>query len=86
MIIPTQNYIKCYENILDPEVCKKIVEEDSHDFKSATTGDGTVNKHRVEFTIGRDFNLKNRSTPQNFFVYPIVRGTNYTKSFSYKNL
>ena len=46
MIIPTQNYIKCYENILDPEVCKKIVEEDSHDFKSATTGDGTVNKHR----------------------------------------
>jgi hypothetical protein len=35
-MIPLQDYIKCYENILDPEVCKKIVEEDSHDFNKAT--------------------------------------------------
>ena len=30
--------------------------------------------------------LKNRPDTQNFFIYPIVDGTNYTKSFSYKNL
>ena len=47
---------------------------------------GMVDKNRVEFTVGRDFILKNRSEPQNFFVYPIVKGANYTKSFSYKNL
>ena len=47
---------------------------------------GRVNKNRVEFTVGRDFILKNRSEPQNFFVYPIVDGTYYNKSFSYKNL
>ena len=47
---------------------------------------GKVNKDRVEFTIGRDFNLKNRPNTENFFVYPIVEGASYTKSFSYKNL
>ena len=35
---------------------------------------------------GRDLKLKNRPDTQNFFIYPIVEGTNYTKSFSYKNL
>ena len=46
MIIPTQNYIKCYENILDPEVCKKIVEEDSHNFEDALTLDGIKSSQR----------------------------------------
>ena len=47
---------------------------------------GTVNQHRVEFVVGRDLQLKNRDTEENFFVYPIVEGTSYNKSFSYKNL
>ena len=47
---------------------------------------GTVNKHRVEFIVGRDLKLKNRPELENFFIYPIVEGTDYKKSFSYKNL
>ena len=47
---------------------------------------GTVNKNRVEFVVGRDLILKNRTDSENFFIYPIVEGTQYTKSFSYKNL
>ena len=47
---------------------------------------GTVNENRVEFTVGRDFKLKNNNSIVNFFVYPIVKGTDYTKSFYYKNL
>ena len=47
---------------------------------------GTVNQHRVAFTVGRDLRLENRRNSENFFVYPIVEGTNYEKSFSYKNL
>jgi hypothetical protein len=45
-MIPIQDYIKCYENILDPEVCKKIVEEDSHNFNKASTGDGIIDSYR----------------------------------------
>ena len=47
---------------------------------------GTVNENRVEFIVGRDLKLKNRLDLQNFFIYPIIEGTNYKKSFSYKNL
>ena len=47
---------------------------------------GTVDKNRIEFTIGRDLNLKNRDEPENFFIYPIVEGTEHTKSFKYKDL
>ncbi len=47
---------------------------------------GTLNKDRVEFVVGRDLKLKNRPSTENFFVYPIVEGTTYKKSFSYKNL
>jgi hypothetical protein len=45
-VIRIQDYIKCYENILDPEVCKKIIEEDSHDFETALTGDAIINSDR----------------------------------------
>ena len=45
-MIALQDYIKCYENILDPELCNKIVKEDSHDFEIATTDDGKINSHR----------------------------------------
>ena len=47
---------------------------------------GTINENRVEFMVGRDFELKNREYPENFFIYPLVEGTDYTKSFYYKNL
>ena len=47
---------------------------------------GTVNEHRIEFVVGRDIELINRDKPENFFVYPIVKGTGYSKSFYYKNL
>ena len=47
---------------------------------------GNVNQHRIEFVVGRDIELKNRNNPENFFVYPIVNGTEYSKSFYYKNL
>ena len=45
-MIRIQDYIKCYENILDPEVCKKIIKEDTHDFKQAATSDGIINSYR----------------------------------------
>ena len=45
-MIPIQDYIKSYQNILEPEVCKKIVEEDSHDFEDALTLDGKKSSAR----------------------------------------
>ena len=45
-MISLQDYIKCYENILDPEICKNIIKEDTHDFKHAVTGDGIINSYR----------------------------------------
>ena len=62
------------------------ISEADKDPNMAEYFNGTVNQHRVEFTVGRDLKLKNRRYPENFFVYPIVEGTNYEKSFSYKNL
>ena len=47
---------------------------------------GALDENRIEFTVGRDFSLRNLDEPVNFFVYPIVKGSNFTKSFSYKNL
>ena len=47
---------------------------------------GTVNKDRVEFTTGRDLQLKNYDEKVNFFIYPLVRGTAYSKSFRYKDI
>ena len=47
---------------------------------------GTVCKNRVEFTTGRDLELYNHDGLVNFFVYPIIKGTDYKKSFSYKNI
>tara|TARA_B100000029_G_C17509827_1_gene935805 strand:- start:1220 stop:1549 length:330 start_codon:yes stop_codon:yes gene_type:complete len=47
---------------------------------------GKVDENRVEFTVGRDLNLKNYDGYLNFFIYPIVKGTTYSKSFNYKNI
>jgi len=47
---------------------------------------GTVCQNRVEFTTGRDLQLKNHKNNVNFFIYPLVEGTDFTKSFSYKNI
>ena len=47
---------------------------------------GTIDNNRIEFTLGRDLELKNYEGTLNFFIYPLVKGTNHTKSFSYKNL
>ena len=41
-----QEYIKCYENILDPKVCERIVTEDSQNFARATTNDGDITPMR----------------------------------------
>jgi len=41
-----KDFIKCYKSILNSEVCKKIVEEDSHNFEDALTHDGIKNPHR----------------------------------------
>jgi len=45
-MIAIQDFIKCYENMLDPELCKKIIKEDSHDFKNAIVKDGIISSHR----------------------------------------
>ena len=47
---------------------------------------GTVNSNRVEFTTGRDLELHNYKKHINFFIYPLVEGTTFTKSFSYTNI
>ena len=47
---------------------------------------GTLNKDRVEFTTGRDLELKNYKKHVNFFIYPLAEGTTFTKSFSFKNI
>ena len=62
------------------------ISEADKDPSKAEYFNGTVNQHRVEFVVGRDLKLKNRPELENFFVYPIVEGTDYEKSFSYKNL
>ena len=47
---------------------------------------GTLNKDRVELTTGRDLELKNYNKHVNFFIYPLVEGTSFTKAFNYKNI
>ena len=47
---------------------------------------GTLNKDRVEFTTGRDLELKNYNKHVNFFIYPLAEGTKITKAFSFKNI
>ena len=53
---------------------------------------GTICQNRVEFMVGRDFNLKNYSGDKvNILIYPLVeiednKSENFTKSFYYKNL
>jgi len=47
---------------------------------------GTVDKNRVELTTGRDLELKNYKKHVNFFIYPLIEGTGFTKRFSYKNI
>ena len=52
---------------------------------------GTLNKDRVEFTTGRDLELKEREEKENFFIYPLFEGTKKMKkgkdfSFKYKNI
>tara|TARA_R100000789_G_C2973245_1_gene141335 strand:+ start:126 stop:644 length:519 start_codon:yes stop_codon:yes gene_type:complete len=45
-MIRIQDYIKCYENILDPETCKKIIKEDSQDWNHAAVMDGIIGDDR----------------------------------------
>ena len=53
---------------------------------------GTICKNRVEFMVGRDFDLKNYNGGYvNIFIYPIVEvgdisSNNFSKSFYYKDL
>ena len=47
---------------------------------------GTVNYNRVEFSTGRDLELHNYKKHVNFFIYPLVEGTTFEKSFSYTNI
>ncbi len=47
---------------------------------------GNLDKNRVEFTVGRDLVLKGYNDPVNFFIYPLVKGTSFSKEFSYENL
>ena len=47
---------------------------------------GTLDYNRLEFSIGRDLELLNYKKHVNFFVYPLVEGTTYTKLFHYKNI
>ena len=52
---------------------------------------GTLNKDRVEFTTGRDLELKGREGKENFFIYPLFEGTKEMEkgkdfSFKYKNI
>tara|TARA_R100000687_G_C6377377_1_gene130933 strand:+ start:103 stop:633 length:531 start_codon:yes stop_codon:yes gene_type:complete len=45
-MIRIQDYVKCYDNILDLEICKKIIKEDTHGFEKAATRDGTISSYR----------------------------------------
>ena len=47
---------------------------------------GKLDCNRVEFTTGRDLELLNYKKHINFFIYPLVEGTTFNKSFSYKNI
>ena len=39
-MIEIKDYIKSYDNILDSELCKKIVNEGSDNFEHASVADG----------------------------------------------
>jgi predicted 2-oxoglutarate/Fe(II)-dependent dioxygenase YbiX len=45
-MISITDYIKSYENILTPEICKKIIKEDGDSFEAAVVSDGTVSPYR----------------------------------------
>ena len=47
---------------------------------------GKLDCNRVEFTTGRDLELHNYTKYVNFFIYPLIEGTTFTKSFSYQNI
>ena len=47
---------------------------------------GRLDCNRVEFTTGRDLELLNYTKHINFFIYPLVEGTTFDKSFSYRNI
>jgi len=47
---------------------------------------GRLDYNRIEFTTGRDLELYNYKKHVNFFIYPLVKGTTFTKSFSYKDI
>ncbi|SVC42404.1 uncharacterized protein METZ01_LOCUS295258, partial [marine metagenome] len=42
--------------------------------------------NRVEFSTGRDLDLYNYKKHINFFIYPLVEGTTFIKSFNYRNI
>ena len=42
--------------------------------------------NRVEFSTGRDLELYNYTKHINFFIYPLVEGTTFIKSFNYRNI
>ena len=66
--------------------CPVDISEADKDPEKAAYYFGTLNKDRVEFTTGRDLELKNYDKHVNFFIYPLVEGTSFTKAFSYKNI
>ncbi len=45
-MIRIQDYIKCYDDIMDPKVCRKIIKEDKTDFDRATVKGEIVNDYR----------------------------------------
>jgi len=45
-MIKIQNYIKCYENIIDDDVCDEIINQKDLEFYPATVDDGKLAKHR----------------------------------------
>ncbi|MBT3250778.1 MAG: transglutaminase domain-containing protein [Candidatus Marinimicrobia bacterium] len=84
----------CWADFYDSEkgwIPVDISEADKHP-ELADYYFGTIDPHRVEFTIGRDLELEALSTgTTNYFIYPImeidgVPSNSFIKRFSYKDL
>ena len=56
-MIKIEEYIKCYENVINDDLCEEIINQKDLEFHSATVQDGKLSKHRNCLTKPLNKNL-----------------------------
>ena len=77
-MIKIEEYIKCYENVINDDLCEEIINQKDLEFHSATVQDGKLSKHRNCLTkpLNKKFNTS---------IHTIVGKVlnNYVSEFEY---